>query len=143
LRVHNFDQTFYKAAMKRTLAIMLVTLAVTAAHARDLQQQTTTAAVTPARKGTISIIGRPRDPTIDQQLAGLASAAALMPEPLTAASSANGLAPAAAAVPAASATIKRIFFRNNCTCNRNPTKSYPVIAISYKPVAGADFLTVG
>uniref|UniRef100_A0A383V622 Uncharacterized protein n=1 Tax=Tetradesmus obliquus TaxID=3088 RepID=A0A383V622_TETOB len=60
---------------------------------------------------------------------------------MTAVSSTNALAPAAAAVPAATATIKRIFFRNNCTC-RN-TKAYPVIAISYKPVAAADFLTVG
>jgi hypothetical protein len=125
--------------MRTLVAVLLVSLALTGAHARDLQQ-TTTASQTPT-KGTISIVGRPRDPLIGQQLAGLAAAAASTPEPLRGASSTNALAPAAAAVPAATATIKRIYFRNNCTC-RN-TKVYPVIAISYKPVAAADFLTVG
>jgi hypothetical protein len=126
--------------MRCCVAILLVLCALSAAHARELQQAAA-AAQAPSVKGTISIVGRPRDPLIDQQLAGFAAAAAFTPEPLRGASAANALTPAAAAVPAATATIKRIFFRNNCTC-RN-TKAYPVIAISYKPVAAADFLTVG
>jgi hypothetical protein len=126
--------------MRCFVAVVLFICALGAAHARELQQPAA-AALTTYTKGTISIVGRHRDPLIDQQLAGFAAAAALTPEPMSRASTANALTPAAAAVPASTATIKRIFFRNNCTC-RN-TKAYPVIAISYKPVAASDFLTVG
>lgn len=128
--------------MWRFVAVFVIMSALSAAHARDLQQTAATAQA-PPRAGTISVLGRPRDPIVDQQLAGLAAAAALTPEPMAKASSANALAmaPAAAAVPAATGTLKRIFFKNNCTCRS--TKAYPVIAISYKPVAAADFLTVG
>jgi hypothetical protein len=90
--------------MRFFVAVVLVICALGASDARELQQPA--AAALTSNKGTITIVGRPRNPLIDQQLAGFAAAAALTPEPMSQASTANALTPAAAAVPAATATIK-------------------------------------
>lgn len=67
-------------------------------------------------------------------------------QPLSVSSSpveAAAAGPAAVAVPAVKANIKRIFFKNNCSCSEGSSAPYPLVALSYKPVQSADFYNIG
>lgn len=96
------------------------------------------------QKGTITIQHQTRvDDSLKMTLAALGQPLAV-DSPSTAA--AAGAGPMASVAPAVTANMKRIYFKNNCTCQGGVQSSkapYPVVALSYKPVQSADFYNIG
>lgn len=126
--------------------LVLIALSNSGAQAQELPRTNPSATGLRPRRGQIEVVGRPRDPAVNQQMAALL--ALPTPEPLAISSSSSSsrssnafLQGATAAVPAAKANIKRLFFKNNCSCTTQDV--FPVIALSYKPVQAADFYTIG
>lgn len=117
--------------------MLCVYLAVTLL-AFSLSATAATSALPVVHKGSINIQHQARtdDPhTIDLTALG-------QPKSVDSTTTA-GVTPMAAAVPAVKANIKRIYFRNNCSCSDSLDAPYPLIALSYKPVQSADFYNIG